>query len=229
MTKVKHTLLIVEDDPVLSSVLNGLLVSAGYKVIAESTIQRALLTAKHSRPDMIIMDLGLPDGDGTTLVKSVREFSQVPICILSAREDESQKVIALDFGADDYLTKPFSSPELLARVRAGLRRTNRGAENNPILKIGTLHIDLNSRVASDNGTTIHFTNLEYRVLECLALNVGLIVTHKALITHAWGPNHTRDHRSLRSYIKSLRQKIEPFPDQPKYLKTEVGVGYRLIL
>jgi two-component system KDP operon response regulator KdpE len=169
----------------------------------------------------------LPDRDGTTVIADMREFSSVPILVLSARSLETEKIRALDAGADDYVTKPFSAPELLARVRAALRRAARSGDTLPILQLGEVSIDLTSRSAQRAGTPLHLTPLEFRVIEILARNAGMIVTQQELITHAWGPERVGDTRGLRSYIKTLRQKLEPDPGRPQFLTTEAGLGYRL--
>jgi two-component system KDP operon response regulator KdpE len=175
----------------------------------------------------MLVDLGLPDLDGVAVIREVREFSPVPIVVLSARTMEAEKIKALDVGADDYVTKPFSAPELLARVRAALRRTARGGDTLPVLQLGDVNVDLTQRSAHGPDGPLHLTPLEYRVLDCLARNSGMIVTQKDLITQVWGPERATDTRGLRSYIKLLRQKLEPDPGRPRYLLTEAGVGYRL--
>ena len=170
----------------------------------------------------------MPDRDGLTVIKEIRTTSPVPILVLSARALESDKIAALDVGADVYVAKPFSAPELLARVRAALRRNARGSDRLPLLRLGPVTVDLTSRSASGPQGSVHLTPLEYRVLDCLARSGGMIVTQAQLIREAWGPDRLGDTRGLRSYVKMLRQKLEPAPGQPRYLLTEVGVGYRLL-
>jgi two-component system KDP operon response regulator KdpE len=227
MTTAMFMVLVVEDDEVLSGVLTTLLEAHGYRCVQAATGGRALIEARGHRPDLLLVDLGLPDRDGTTVIREIREFSPVPILVLSARTMEAEKIWALDAGADDYVTKPFSAPELLARVRAALRRSVRSGDTLPVLQLGDVTVDFTQRNARGRDGPLHLTPLEYRVLECLARNAGMIVTQKDLITQAWGPERAADSRGLRSYIKMLRQKLEPDPGRPQYLVTEAGVGYRL--
>lgn len=229
MTQALHQVLVIEDEPDIRDILRTLLRSAGYRVIEAETAARAVLEARSHKPDLLLVDLGLPDADGLKIIRSVRGWSPVPVVVLSARTMEAQKIEALDAGADDYVTKPFSAPELLARVRAALRRNVRSAEQLPTVQIGPVAIDLARRQATAPGTDVHFTPLEYRVLESLARQSGMIVTQRQLINEAWGPDKQGDTRSLRVCIKNLRQKLEPDPARPKYLLTEAGVGYRLVL
>lgn len=229
MTQALHQVLIVEDEPDIRSILRTLLRTAGYRVIETETAARAIVEARSHKPDLLLVDLGLPDVDGVKVVRAVREWSPVPIVVLSARTMEAQKIEALDAGADDYVTKPFSAPELLARVRAALRRNVRSAEQLPTIHIGSVAIDLVRRQATAPAGEVHFTPLEYRVLESLVRQAGMIVTQRQLIGEAWGPDKLGDSRSLRVTIKNLRQKLEPDPTRPQYLLTEAGVGYRLML
>ena len=227
MTDAMFLILIVEDDAALRSVLGTLLVAHGYRFAEASTGKRAVIETRSHRPDLVIVDLGLPDRDGATVIREIRSFSAVPIVVLSARSMESQKILALDAGADDYVTKPFSTPELMARVRAALRRSAHTGGSLPLLHFGTVTVDLTGRTATDGDAPLHLTPLEYRVLECLARNAGMIVTQRRLIAEAWGPDRQGDARGLRSYVKMLRQKIEPNPGRPRFLMTEIGLGYRL--
>ena len=227
MTQAMHQVLLIEDDASIRGVLRVLLQSEQYRVIEAATAARAEVEARSHKPDLLLVDLGLPDGDGVKVIRRVRDWSPVPIIVLSARTMEEQKVAALDAGADDYVTKPFSAPELLARVRSALRRNVRGAEQLPLLELGAVKIDLARRTASSDAGEVHLTPLEYRVLDCLARNAGMIVTQQQLIREAWGPDRLGDTRSLRVCIKNLRQKLEPDPARPRYLVTETGVGYRL--
>lgn len=227
MTDAMFQVLIVEDDPGIATVLRTLLTAVGYRVVTAATAERGLIEARGHRPDLVVVDLGLPDLDGKTLIRRIREFSQVPILVLSARSMEAEKIAALDGGADDYVTKPFGSDEFLARVRAALRRTVRLEDPSESVQVGRLALDLRKRTAVSPEGRVHLTPLEFRVLETLLRYRGLVVTHDAMIREVWGPGRTEDTRGLRSYIKMLRQKLEPDPAQPRFLVTEAGVGYRL--
>jgi two-component system KDP operon response regulator KdpE len=227
MTEAMFRILIVEDDAGIRDVLRTLLESQHYRVVEAESGARGAIEARSHRPDLIIVDLGLPDRDGLAVIREVRRFAPVPILVLSARTMEADKIAALDAGADDYVAKPFSAPELLARVRALLRRNSRGSDRLPLLRFGAVTVDLTARTARGHDGALHLTPLEYRVIDCLARNAGLIVTQEQLIREVWGPDRLGDTRGLRSYIKMLRQKLEPDPRQPRYLVTEVGIGYRL--
>ena len=228
MTETMFRILVVEDDAGLRDVLRTLLEAEGYRVIEADTAARALIEARSHKPDAVLADLGLPDRDGQVVIRSIREFSPVPIIVLSARAMEADKVLALDGGADDYVTKPFSSTELLARVRAALRRSARSAEQRETLRLGRLTLNLGTREAVGPEGNVHFTPIEYRLLACLARGHGLIVTQEQIIREVWGPDRVTDTRGLRSYVKMLREKIEPDPSLPRFLVTEPGVGYRLV-
>jgi two-component system KDP operon response regulator KdpE len=227
VTQAMFLVLIVEDDADIRGVLRMLLESQHYRVVEAESAARGAIEARNHRPDLVIVDLGLPDRDGLSLIREIRRFSPIPILVLSARTMEADKIGALDAGADDYVAKPFSTPELLARVRAALRRNARGSEQLPLLRLGQVTVDLTRRSAHGPDGALHLTPLEFRVLDCLARNAGMIVTQAQLIREAWGPDRLGDSRGLRSYIKMLRQKLEPDPRQPRYLLTEAGVGYRL--
>jgi two-component system KDP operon response regulator KdpE len=227
MTEAMYRILVVEDDPAIRNVLRALLESERFRYAEAATVARAEIEARTNRPDLLLVDLGLPDGDGLTVIQHVREWSPVPIMVLSARTAEDQKVVALDAGADDYVTKPFSAPELLARVRAALRRGARGAELGHVLRFGDMRVDVARRTAQGPAGDVHLTPLEYRVLECLARHAGFIVTQKQLLKEVWGPHQLEDSRGLRVYINNIRSKLEPEPHRPRYLLTDPGVGYRL--
>jgi two-component system KDP operon response regulator KdpE len=227
MTDAMHQLLVVEDEPDIRRILRVLLESENYRVVEAATAARAEIEARTHKPDLLILDLGLPDGSGIDVIRRIRAWSPVPIVILSARAMEEQKVEALDAGADDYVTKPFSAGELLARIRAGLRRNARSAERPPRLALGDVRIDLEQRSASGPAGVIHLTPLEYRVLECLARQAGAIVTRDQLLREVWGPVQN-DSRSLRVCVRNLRQKLEPDPRRPRFLLTESGIGYRFL-
>jgi two-component system KDP operon response regulator KdpE len=222
-----HQVLVVEDEPAIRNVLAVLLEAEGYRVIEADTALRAEIESRSHKPDLLLIDLGLPDGDGIAIIRRVRAWSPMPIVVLSARTQEEQKIAALDAGADDYVTKPFSAAELLARVRAALRRNVRGSEQTGVLKLGLLQIDLEKREARGEGGEVHLTPLEYRVIECLARHLGAIITQQQLIREVWGPERLGDSRGLRVCIMNLRGKIEPDPHKPRYLVTEAGLGYRL--
>ena len=227
MTEATHTILVIEDDAAIRSVLRVMLVREGYKLIEADSGARADIEVRSQKPDLLLVDLGLPDADGLSVIRRVRTWSPVPIIVLSARTMEDQKIAALDAGADDYITKPFSAPELLARVRAGLRRQARGTELPPVVRLGPVQIDLGRRQTHGPKGTIHLTPLEYRVLDCLVRNAGMVVQQRKLMREVWGPNRQDDARSLRVCVKYLRDKLEPDPRRPRYLVTETGLGYRL--
>jgi two-component system KDP operon response regulator KdpE len=228
MTETMFRILVVEDDVGLRQVLRALLEAEGYRVVEAETAARALVEARSHKPDAVLADLGLPDRDGQVVIRRIREFSPVPIIVLSARTMEADKILALDGGADDYVTKPFSSTELLARVRAALRRSARSSEQPETLRVGKLTVNLGTREAFSSDGSVHFTPIEYRLLACLARGHGLVVTQEQIIREVWGPDRVTDTRGLRSYVKMLREKVEPDPARPRVLVTEPGVGYRLI-
>jgi two-component system KDP operon response regulator KdpE len=227
MTQAMHQILVIEDEPGIRNVLRVLLETEQYRLIEADTAMRAEIEARSHKPDLLLIDLGLPDGDGLTVIRRVRSWSPVPIIVLSARTMEEQKIAALDAGADDYITKPFSAPELLARVRAALRRNVRGTGQTAALKLGDVQVDLERREVHGPQGELHLTPLEFRVLECLARHAGMIVMQGQLIREVWGPERLGDTRSLRVCVKNLRNKLEPDPRRPKYLVTEAGLGYRL--
>lgn len=227
MTQAMHQILVIEDEPAIRAVLRVLLEEENYRVIEAGSAARGEIEARSHKPDLVLIDLGLPDEDGVAVIRRLRQWSPVPIVVLSARTMESQKVAALDAGADDYVTKPFGAPELLARVRAGLRRSSRGTDALPELTLGEVQIDLARRAAIGSAGAIHFTPLEYRVLECLARQAGMIVTSRQLLREAWGPDRVGDSGALRVCVKGLRDKLEPDPRRPRFLVTEAGIGYRL--
>jgi two-component system KDP operon response regulator KdpE len=221
-----HQVLVVEDEADIRGILRTLLEANDYRVVEAATADRAEIEARSHKPDLLLVDLGLPDADGLEIIRRVRRWSPVPIVVLSARALEEQKIAALDAGADDYVTKPFSARELLARVRAALRRNVKTSETAP-LKFADITVDLPRREARDAGREIHLTPLEYRVLECLARQPGMIVRRDQLMREVWGPERSEDTRVLRVCVKNLRQKLEPDPRRPRYLVTEAGIGYRL--
>ena len=223
-----RAVLVVEDEPQLRRVLRTLLELENFRVIEAENAQRGLAEARTHKPDLLIVDLGLPDRDGTEVITGVRSWSRVPIIVLSARSDESDKVAALEAGADDYITKPFGARELTARVQVALRHSASAGAAGATLLIGVWRIDLKARSArDDSGRELHLTPIEYRLLEVLAQHIGLVVTHRALLQQVWGPGSAQQTHYLRVYMKQLRAKLEPDPARPRWLLTETGVGYRL--
>ncbi|MGE3807070.1 MAG: response regulator [Gemmataceae bacterium] len=222
-------ILLVEDEATIRRFVHAALASAGHRVLEAETGAQALRLAAQQPPDLVILDLGLPDMDGQEVLRQLREWLHAPILILSVRDQEQQKVAALDAGADDYLTKPFSTGELLARIRVALRHAARaGAEQSPVFVCGDLKIDLSARKVFVAGTEMHLTPIEFKLLTTLAQDAGKVLTHRVLLKKVWGPEHVHDNHYLRVYMTALRRKIEADPSQPRYLLTEQGVGYRLV-
>lgn len=229
MTEAMHAVLIVEDDPALQTVLRTLFEANGFRAVMAGTAAAGVHDAKLHRPDVLLVDLGLPDRDGIEVIQAVRQWSPVPLLVLTARTAESQRLKAFEAGADDYVIKPFSAPELMARVRALLRRHARGDSPMGLLKLGEVTVDLARRVAHRrDGEEVRLTPLEHKILEMLARHREGIVTHAMLLNEVWGPGRD-DSRALRVYIGSLRRKLEAVPNHPKYIVTELGLGYRLVL
>ena len=228
MTLASRAVLVVEDEPQLRRVLRTLLELENFRVFEADSAARALVEARTHKPDLLIVDLGLPDRDGTEVITGVRSWSRVPIIVLSARSDEADKVGALEAGADDYITKPFGARELMARVQVALRHTASAGAAGAVLQVGAWRIDLTARSARDDtGAELHLTPTEFRLLEVLAQHIGLVVTHRALLQQVWGPGSAQQTHYLRVYMKQLRAKLEPDPARPRWLLTETGVGYRL--
>ncbi len=219
-------ILIVDDERQIRRMLETALTGLGYDVAQASSGHDGLNQAAIFHPDLIILDLGLPDFDGVEVVSRLREWTEVPIIILSVREQESDKIKALDAGADDYITKPFRMGELLARIRVALRHTVK-TEGEPLLSFGELTVDLSHRKVILKGEELKLTPTEYEILKYLALQSGKVVTHKQLLRAVWGPNYQDQTHYLRIYVGQLRRKLETDPSQPLYILTEAGVGYRM--
>ena len=226
--ETKKLALIVEDEAPICRFMTAVLEANGYRVIStEKGLELPPLVASHC-PDIVILDLGLPDIDGLDALRSMREWSDLPVIVVSARSDERDKVKALDIGADDYVTKPFGTEELLARIRTALRHrlTSEGLPAETVIDIGELRVDCEKLLVTIGGKEIHFTPIEYRVIELLARNRGKVLTHDAILKTVWGPYFT-DNQTLRVNMANIRRKIEKDPAEPRYIKTEIGVGYRM--
>jgi two-component system KDP operon response regulator KdpE len=228
MTEARATILVVEDEPEIRRFLRSSLGAEGYRVVESETGERGAIDAGTHKPDLAIVDLGLPDLDGIEVIKRIRGWSPMPILVLSARAQERSKIEALDAGADDYVTKPFGVGELLARVRVALRHGARPSTGKETLELGETRIDFEKRVARKNNAEIHLTPIEFRLLATLAKHLGMVVTHRQLLREVWGPSHVEHTHYLRIYLKQLREKLEADPVRPKHLLTETGVGYRLV-
>ncbi|MBP6709390.1 MAG: two-component system response regulator KdpE [Candidatus Accumulibacter sp.] len=228
MTEPLVTIVVVEDENNIRRFIKLALESQGFQVFEADSLQRGLIEAGTRRPDLVVLDLGLPDGDGVDFIRDLRTWSEIPVIVLSARSAETDKVTALDSGADDYLTKPFGTAELLARVRAQLRRRSRGAAGTPLAEFGSIRVDLVRRTVERNGVPIHLTPIEYRLLSYLIGNPDCVLTHRQLLKNVWGPSHVEDSHYVRVYMGYLRKKVEEDPTRPKHILTEVGVGYRFI-
>ncbi len=229
--------ILIEDEPQIRRFVRLALEAEGWQVHEADTAKRGLLDAGTRKPDLLVVDLGLPDGDGLDLIRDVRAWSNVPIVVLSARVDETDKIAALDAGADDYLTKPFGVGELLARVRANLRRPRAsaddareqyGGDEEGLFTFGGVEVDQRARIVRREGAEVHLTPIEYRLLTALISNVGRVMTQRQLLKAVWGPSHTEQSHYLRIYMGHLRQKLERDPAQPEHLLTETAVGYRLM-
>jgi two-component system KDP operon response regulator KdpE len=217
--------LVVDDEPQIRRALRVGLAGRGYQVELAASGEEALDLAAANPPDIVILDLMLPDMSGTDVCKGLREWSRVPIIVLSAKGEERDKVEALDLGADDYLTKPFGMGELLARIRAALRRVSDESAS-PVLEIGELRLNQASRLVTAGGAEVHLTPTEYEMLRYMMANAGKVITHRTLLHAVWGPNYDDAMQTLRFFIVQLRRKIEPDPTRPTYIRTEPGVGYR---
>ncbi|MGO9420409.1 response regulator [Roseiarcus sp.] len=227
MTQPKgHRVLVVDDEPQIQRFLHVALTAAGYEVVSAESGAQALRLAVTGAPDVIVLDLGLPDRDGKEVLRDIRAFSQTPVIILSARDRESEKIEALDLGADDYVEKPFGIGELTARLRAALRHRASVAQPAERIEIDGVMMDFDKRLVTRDGAPVKLTPKEYELLAILFRNAGRVVTHRQILTSVWGPAHTEDTQYLRVFIGQLRAKIERDPTSPRIVKTEPGVGYR---
>ena len=223
------TIIVIEDETQIRRFLRTTLTSENYKVFEAETGKRGLIEATTRKPDLIILDLGLPDMDGVEVVRELRTWCSVPIVILSARSQESDKISALDAGADDYLVKPFGVGELLARIRVALRHVSSAAngEEDGVFSVDALKVDMIHRKITISGDEVHLTPIEYRLLTVLVKHAGKVLTHRLLLNEVWGPNYVERAHYLRIYMGILRHKLEKDPARPRFLLTEIGVGYRL--
>lgn len=229
MTQVPIRILVIEDEPQMQKFLGASLTSEGYRTLEAMTGEEGLALARTHNPDLVLLDLGLPDTDGMEVTRALRKFSAKPIIVISARGQEEDKVRALDVGADDYLTKPFGTSELMARIRVALRHASRSKEEStePVLKIGELEIDLDRRRVLSRGHEVHLTPNEYKLFAYLMKHAGKVLTHRQLLKEVWGAAYASQTHYLRVYMVQLRHKLEADPARPRYLVTEPGVGYRL--
>lgn len=226
MNETTARVIVVEDEPQIRRFVCDALRREGCASIEAATARQGLDELARGKADLVILDLGLPDMNGIEFIRDMRSWSAVPILILSARSAERDKIAALDTGADDYLCKPFGVGELLARVRALLRRHWQAGEASPLHRFGDVEVDLSRRIVSRGGVEIHLTQIEYRLLAVMLANSGKVLTHRYLIREVWGPGHSEQGHYLRIYVGRLRQKLEMDPTQPQHLLTETGVGYR---
>ena len=227
MSEAAASILIVEDEKQIRRFVRTALEAQGHKVFEAQTAREGLVEAGTRKPDLVVLDLGLPDLDGVEFIRDLRTWSAMPVIVLSARTNETEKIAALDAGADDYLTKPFGVGELLARVRVALRRGATGSEDDPVIAFGGVRVDLAKRSVTRAGAPVHLTVIEYRLLSVLARGAGKVITHRQLLREVWGPSHVEHSHYLRIYMGQLRHKLEDDPARPRYLLTETGVGYRL--
>jgi two-component system KDP operon response regulator KdpE len=226
---MKGLILIIEDDPAIRRFLRATLAAEDYQYFESVTAGDGMAQINARRPDLLLLDLGLPDRDGLDVIRQVRQTSQMPIVVLSARGQEKDKVNALDLGADDYVEKPFAVGELLARIRAALRRAAATVQPGAVFRFGRVGFDSEKRVVTVEGAEVHLTPNEYRLLQVLIKHAGKVLTHRQLLNEVWGPNQLDQAQYLRVYIAQLRRKLETDPARPKHLQTEPGVGYRLVV
>lgn len=230
MTEITPIAILVEDEKQIRRFVRDALEAEGWQVYEAETVRQGLIEAGTRKPDLVILDLGLPDRDGIDFIRDLRGWSELPIIVLSARSHEMDKIAALDAGADDYLTKPFGVGELLARVRVALRRHQKtGAAGATVVEFGGVRVDLVNHSVMRGGQTVHLTPIEYRLLALLVRNAGKMLTHRQILREIWGPSHVESSHYLRIYMGQLRHKLEENPAQPRFFLTEAGVGYRLAL
>jgi two-component system, OmpR family, KDP operon response regulator KdpE len=222
----ERRVLVVDDERQILRAMRVILREAGFEVGTAGTVQEALDVLAVRPPDVAVLDLILPDGNGVDICRSIREWSEMPIIVLSAVGDEAEKVRALEAGADDYVTKPFGTDELIARLRAALRRASRGTADEPVLRAEGLELDLAAHQVTVNGDVVHLTPTEYDLLRVLMQNRGRLMTHRALLGQVWGPAYEDDTQVLRVHVANLRRKIEPDPSSPTHVLTDPGIGYR---
>ena len=221
--------LIVEDEQAIRRFLRAALEAEGLRAWEAETLQRGLIEAATRKPDLVILDLGLPDGDGIDFIRDLRQWSQIPVIVLSARTEESDKIAALDAGADDYLSKPFGIGELQARLRVALRRNAGMQQSDPLVSFSDIQVDLANRRIMRAGEELHLTPIEFRLLAVLLNNHGKVLTQRQLLSQVWGPNAVEHSHYLRIYMGHLRQKLEADPARPRHLLTDTGIGYRFML
>jgi two-component system KDP operon response regulator KdpE len=227
MTERTARILVVDDEPQIRKFLRLGLEGHGYAVLEAATAEAALRVAVAAQPELVVLDLGLPDREGFEVLSALREWSRVPVLVLSVRNREGEKVRAFDLGADDYVVKPFGMPELLARIKAALRRRIEGESAEPVFRVGALQVDLRRRLVRVDDVEVRLSPKQYRLLQVLVSNAGKVVTHRQLLNDVWGAAHRDDIQYLRVFVRKLRRRIEADPARPRYLLTELGVGYRL--
>ncbi|NDI86245.1 two-component system response regulator KdpE [Undibacterium crateris] len=229
MSDAKIHIVLIEDEKQIRRFLSTALEAEGMTVFESETAKQGLISCATRKPDLLIVDLGLPDMNGLDVIRDIRSWSEVPVIVLSARTQEHEKVAALDAGADDYLSKPFGAAELIARIRAHLRRRQpANAQQEARFEFGDVSVDFALRTVARAGVAVHLSPIEYRLLSVLARNAGKVLTHQQLLKEVWGPGHAESSHYLRIYMANLRQKLEAEPAQPRYFLTETGVGYRLV-
>lgn len=230
MKNYNESILVVEDDYQIRNFIKYIIQKEGYRLFSECNAESALSIMVSEKIDLIILDLGLPDFDGIKVIEKIREWSEVPIIVVSARDQDKDKVLALDTGADDYITKPFSASELLARIRVAIRHLHKNSINavQTCFSVGELIVDFEKRIIFIKGEKIHLTPNEYSLITLLAKNAGKVITTSVILKEIWGVNYGSDTQALRALMSGLRRKIEDIPAKPRYIITEIGVGYRLV-